>query len=99
MAKRTAPHQPFGVQDVGPGPERLLECSDAVALAWEFVPRLRPPHQEIIRLRYSPPGMTLREVGRALGISAEGARRREATALRELRKMNNGRQGVVGAGV
>jgi RNA polymerase sigma factor (sigma-70 family) len=78
-----------------PGPEAALECSEAVALAWELVPHLRSKYQEIIRLRYSPPGMTTPEAARVLGIKLSCAESRELRAIRELRRLREEKLGLV----
>jgi len=58
------------------------------ALAWWRV--LDPPLKAVLKMRAAEPPLTWRAIGRALGLSHEGARARHAAALAELVRVANG---------
>ena len=71
-------------------PEEVLLRSDRLRLLEQWLERLRPREQEVLRLRYGLAGeepMTLEEIGRRYGVTRERIRQIEMNALRKLRRM------------
>ncbi len=84
------------VPEPGPNPEQRTADSEEAQLQQrilrECVARLSERERDIVTLRHlGPDALTLREVGRRLGLSRERVRQLEAQAMRRLRSMMQSR--------
>jgi RNA polymerase primary sigma factor len=76
--------------DPSESPEKTLLDGEAVERVRQALGRLKPQQQQVVTWRFGlgdEPTLTLREVGRKLGISGERARQVEQEALRRLRHL------------
>ncbi len=86
-----------GCDDRNPSPDSLLEAGDEWAILWGRIERLDARERSILVLRYGLEGespLTLKEIGRRLGVTREWVRKIE---LRAVRKLDNDHVADLGA--
>ncbi len=89
---------PVGVPDVKRAPDTVLEAEDERRLLLDRLDRLEQRERTILALRYGLEGevpLTLKEIGRRLGITREWVRKIELRAVRKLDADYAGEAGAV----
>lgn len=76
------------VPDTSPGPQEIVEDKDRVKILLEYVDKLEPRENKVIRMRYGLDDgnfRTLDEVGQYFGVSRERIRQIEMKAIKKLK--------------